>query len=77
MDELTGKNQTDARNTSPAAPAAPADLKRMVGRTDDVPRGILLMIVATILFAGASAASKWLVGIYPVGEMLFIRSLSR
>ena len=48
----------------------------MVGRTDDVPRGIVLMIVATILFAGASAASKWLVGIYPVGEVLFLRSLS-
>ncbi len=35
-----------------------------------------MMIVATILFAGASAASKWLVGIYPVGEVLFVRSLS-
>src|SRR5579864_360777 len=85
MDEVTGKNQADARRASPVAPAAPAapapppasaDLKRMVGRTDDVPRGIVLMIVATILFAGASAASKWLVGIYPVGETLFIRSLA-
>ena len=76
MDELTGKNQADARGASLAAPATPADLKRMVGRTDDVPRGIVLMIVATILFAGASAASKWLVGIYPVGEVLFLRSLS-
>src|ERR1700751_1006002 len=34
------------------------------------------MTVATILFAGASAASKWLVGLYPVGETLFVRSLS-
>jgi drug/metabolite transporter (DMT)-like permease len=71
MDELTGKNQTDGRGASSAAPVA-----RMMGRTDDVPRGIVLMIVATILFAGASAASKWLVGIYPVGETLFIRSLA-
>ena len=78
MDELTGKNQADARSAPPvaSAPAAPADLKRIMGRTDDVPRAILLMIVATILFAGASAASKWLVGIYPVGEVLFLRSLS-
>src|SRR5258708_29801266 len=79
MDELTGKNQGNARSASPAAPVAPpapADLKRMMGRTEDVPRGILLMIVATILFAAASAASKWLVGIYPVGETLFIRSLA-
>ena len=71
MDELTGKKEADARGASLAAPATPADLKRMVGRTEDVPRGIVLMIVATILFAGASAASKWLVGIYPVGEVLF------
>ena len=76
MNELTDKSQADARGASPPAPPAPADLKRMVGRTDDVPRAILLMIVATILFAGASAASKWLVGIYPVGEVLFLRSLS-
>ena len=76
MDELTGKKEADARGASLAAPATPAELKRMVGRTDDVPRGIVLMIVATILFAGASAASKWLVGIYPVGETLFIRSLA-
>lgn len=48
----------------------------MRGRSEDVPRGIVLMIVATVLFAGASAASKWLVGIYPVGEVLFLRSLS-
>jgi hypothetical protein len=48
MDQLTGKNQADARSASPLAPGTPADLKRMVGRTDDVPRGIVLMIVATI-----------------------------
>lgn len=48
----------------------------MVGRTEDVPRGIVLMIIATALFAGASAMSKWLVGAYPVGEVLFMRSLS-
>jgi drug/metabolite transporter (DMT)-like permease len=73
MDELTGKNEAAARSASSVAPAA---LKQMMGRTEDVPRAILLMIVATILFAGASAASKWLVGIYPVGEVLFLRSLS-
>jgi drug/metabolite transporter (DMT)-like permease len=76
MDELTGKNQARSALPVAPAPAAPADLKRMMGRTEDVPRGILLMIIATILFAGASAASKWLVGIYPVGEVLFLRSLS-
>ena len=43
---------------------------------DDVPYGIMLMIVATALFACASAASKWLVAGYPVGEVLFLRSFS-
>jgi drug/metabolite transporter (DMT)-like permease len=73
MDDLTGIKQAGVRATPVAAPA---DLKEMVGRTEDVPRGILFMIVATILFATASAASKWLVAIYPVGEVLFLRSLS-
>jgi len=41
-----------------------------------VPRGIVCMVVATILFSGASAASKWLVGIYPVGEVLCLRSFA-
>ena len=41
---------------------------------DDVPRGILFMIAATVLFALSSAAAKWLVAIYPVGEVMFVRS---
>jgi drug/metabolite transporter (DMT)-like permease len=45
-------------------------------RSDDVPRGILCMVVATVLFSAASAASKWLVEIYPVGEVLCLRSLA-
>jgi len=73
MDDLTGIKQEGVRATPVAAPA---DLKEIVGRTENVPRGILFMIVATILFATASAASKWLVAIYPVGEVLFLRSLS-
>jgi drug/metabolite transporter (DMT)-like permease len=56
--------------------AARAGAQQIKARSDDVPRGILMMVVATILFAGASAASKWLVSIYPVGEVLFLRSLS-
>jgi drug/metabolite transporter (DMT)-like permease len=41
---------------------------------DDVPRGILFMVGATVLFALSSAAAKWLVAIYPVGEVMFFRS---
>ncbi len=45
-------------------------------RKDHVPRGILCMVLATMLFAIASALTKWLVGIYPVGEVVFARSLA-
>jgi drug/metabolite transporter (DMT)-like permease len=41
---------------------------------DDIPRGILLMIGATVLFAVSSAVTKWQVAIYPVGEATFFRS---
>jgi drug/metabolite transporter (DMT)-like permease len=52
------------------------DRKQGRTRSDDVPRGIVCMVIATILFSGASAASKWLVGIYPVGEVLCLRSFA-
>jgi len=68
-------NDRAGEHNASAAPVA-GQSGRLHGRTEDVPRGILLMIVATVLFAAASAASKWLVGIYPVGEVLCLRSLS-
>jgi drug/metabolite transporter (DMT)-like permease len=69
MDDVT--KQAGFSGGSAVRGAAPT-----TGRADNVPAGIIMMIVATILFAGASAASKWLVAEYPVGEVLFLRSLS-
>ncbi len=43
-------------------------------RVERIPLGIAYMLAATVLFAGSSATSKWLVAIYPVGEVLFSRS---
>jgi drug/metabolite transporter (DMT)-like permease len=43
-------------------------------REERIPLGIAYMISATVLFAGSSAASKWLVATYPVGEVLLSRS---
>jgi drug/metabolite transporter (DMT)-like permease len=43
-------------------------------RQERIPLGILYMLMATILFAGSSALSKWLVATYPIGEMLFMRA---
>ena len=45
-------------------------------RSDHVVRGILFMIGATIMLAVSNAISKWVVAIYPVGEVMFARSLS-
>ncbi len=73
MDGLTGKKHADASSVSVAGRA---NLRDISGRTENVPRGIVMMVIATVLFAGASGASKWLVAIYPVGEVLFLRSLS-
>jgi drug/metabolite transporter (DMT)-like permease len=57
-------------NTKTAGAARPSLQK------DDVPRGILCMIAATLLFALSSAIAKWQVAIYPVGEVMFFRSFS-
>ena len=43
---------------------------------DDVPRGIFCMIAATLSFSIAFAISKWVVALYPVGEVMFLRSFS-
>jgi drug/metabolite transporter (DMT)-like permease len=41
---------------------------------ENVPRGILCMIAATVGFAGMHALSKWLIAAYPIGEVMFSRS---
>jgi len=67
----------DKQEAAVAGPAAaPGGGNPALGRAENVPRGIVMMIVATLLFSSASAASKWLVGIYPLGETIFMRSLS-
>jgi drug/metabolite transporter (DMT)-like permease len=43
---------------------------------DNVPLGILWMIGATVLLAVAAAVAKWQTEFYPVGEVMFVRSLA-
>jgi len=45
-------------------------------RDNHVVRGIAFMIGATVMFAISNALSKWIVAIYPVGEVMFSRSLT-
>jgi drug/metabolite transporter (DMT)-like permease len=40
----------------------------------NIPLGILCMIAATVAFAATHALSKWLIAIYPIGEIMFSRS---
>lgn len=46
----------------------------MAGRQEHIPRAIGYMVAAGLLFSISSAASKWLVESYPVGEVLFARA---
>src|SRR5260370_29127355 len=43
-------------------------------RAERIPLGIICVLAATILLAGSSALSKWLVGTYPIGQMLVARA---
>jgi drug/metabolite transporter (DMT)-like permease len=72
-DPPTGRAQPDAREAS----AGRADFASQIkNHKDHVPRGIGCMVVATMMFSTASALTKWQVGIYPVGEVVFSRSIS-
>jgi drug/metabolite transporter (DMT)-like permease len=79
MDERTadppiGHSEPGARA---AASAGRADFTSQIkGHKDHVPQGIGCMVLATMMFSTASALTKWQVGIYPVGEVVFSRSLS-
>ena len=44
-------------------------------RRENIPLAIIFMIASGAVFNCANAGSKWLVEIYPVGEVLFSRSL--
>jgi drug/metabolite transporter (DMT)-like permease len=70
MDSLTGDQQAASPGIATVEPA------KIKSHKDHVPRGILYMILATIMFAAAAAFAKWQVATYPVGEVMFLRSLS-
>jgi drug/metabolite transporter (DMT)-like permease len=46
-----------------------------LARRDQIPRGILFMVVSTIVFATTNAVVKWEVALYPIGEVAFLRTL--
>jgi drug/metabolite transporter (DMT)-like permease len=46
-----------------------------IARADRVPRGILYMLAATVMFAVSMAIAKWQVASYSFAEVLFYRSV--
>jgi len=68
--------QPPDRKKDSSIPASARSAPAGGGRRDHVVRGILFMIGATVLLAISNALSKWVVAIYPVGEVMFARSLS-
>ncbi len=46
-----------------------------LARRNQVPRGILFMVLSTVLFAGVNAIVKLEVARYPIGEVAFYRAL--
>jgi len=61
---------TEPGLVEPDLPAA----RRPPPRREHVPLGILYMLGATVMFTASSAVSKWLIGTYPAGEILFTRA---
>ena len=45
-------------------------------RREHIPLGIFYMLAATVMFVGSSALSKWQVVDYPIGEVLFVRTVT-
>jgi hypothetical protein len=62
------RNVTDSSNSS-----VERRIPQPPTRQERIPQAILYMIAAGMIFSFSSAASKWLVATYPVGEVLFSR----
>jgi drug/metabolite transporter (DMT)-like permease len=45
-------------------------------RVERIPLGIAFMIGATIMFASSSAIAKWQIALYPLGEVMVIRTFA-
>jgi drug/metabolite transporter (DMT)-like permease len=61
---------------SSASPVGQCNAPVQSTNHDDVPRGILAMTGATLCLALSSAFTKYEVALHPVGEVMFMRSIS-
>lgn len=68
-------NDTAAQTSSLPGQAEPAPTAAADRSEGNVPLGIICMILATVAFAATHAVSKWLIANYPIGQVMFSRSL--
>src|SRR5262249_53724887 len=68
--QITFEERTRVSTDVGVSPAAERSL-----RQEHIPLAIMYMVGAGVVFAATSAASKWLVATYPIGEVLFTRAL--
>ncbi|HEV2574781.1 MAG TPA: DMT family transporter [Beijerinckiaceae bacterium] len=68
-------NDTAAQTSSLPGQAEPAPTAAVARNEGNVPLGIICMILATVAFAATHAVSKWLIANYPIGQVMFSRSL--
>ncbi len=66
--------QAVAENTHAATVSRGINPATWVKPAENIPVGILYMIVATLAFAAMHALSKWLIAEYPIGQVMFARS---
>jgi drug/metabolite transporter (DMT)-like permease len=74
MDWRTSDPERDGVSQVMTAEPVAAPGRTAPARKEHVPLAILYMVGATIVFSASSAASKWLVASYPIGEVLFTRT---
>jgi drug/metabolite transporter (DMT)-like permease len=72
-----GQRDAGAKEASPRdashKDAGPKDAGR---KAENIPLGIVCMLASSVVFQISSVLSKWLVETYPIGEMLFMRTVS-
>lgn len=59
-----------------AGPSPRVEEASPVGRRENIPLAIMLMVGSGAVFTCSNAATKWLVATYPIGEVLFARTLT-
>ena len=66
-------NPTDRKPAVTVSSSAERPIPTPPARQERIPQAIMYMVAAGAIFSFSSAASKWLVATYPVGEVLFSR----